>query len=40
MTLIFSHIYSSAPVSMGDMFQDLPRTPETADSSEPYTSKL
>jgi hypothetical protein len=28
--------YSSPPVSAGDTFQDLPRMPETADSSEPY----
>jgi hypothetical protein len=30
-------VYSSPPpVSAGDTFQDLPRMPETADSSEPY----
>jgi hypothetical protein len=28
--------YSIPPVSAGDTFQDLPRMPETADSSEPY----
>jgi hypothetical protein len=28
--------YSSPPVSAGDTFQDLPRMPETANSSEPY----
>jgi hypothetical protein len=31
--------YSSPPVSVGDTFQDLPRMPETADSSEPYIYK-
>jgi uncharacterized membrane protein YhdT len=28
--------YSIPPISAGDTFQDLPRMPETADSSEPY----
>lgn len=29
-------MYSSPPISAGDTFQNLPRMPETADSSEPY----
>jgi hypothetical protein len=28
--------YSSPPVSTGNMFQDLPRLPETADNTERY----
>jgi hypothetical protein len=29
--------YSSAPVSTGNTFQDLPRLRETADNTERYT---
>jgi hypothetical protein len=32
-------VHSSPPVSAGDTFQDLPRMPETADSSETYIYK-
>jgi hypothetical protein len=28
--------YSSAPVSTGNTFQDLPRLPKTADNTEDY----
>jgi hypothetical protein len=31
--------YSSPTVSAGDTFQDLPRMPETADSTEHYIQK-
>jgi hypothetical protein len=29
-------MYSSAPIFMGNMFQDLPRLRETADNTERY----
>jgi hypothetical protein len=38
-SLLSSTPLHSPPVSAGDKFQDLPRMPETADSSEPYIYK-